>query len=49
MDWFKEHGGLSRKNGDYFRKMLLSRGGTMDAMEMYRNFPRARRDRRCPA
>jgi peptidyl-dipeptidase Dcp len=37
-DWFKEHGGLSRKNGDYFRKMLLSRGGTMDAMEMYRNF-----------
>ncbi|MBC7685255.1 MAG: M3 family metallopeptidase, partial [Bdellovibrionales bacterium] len=32
VDWFKEHGGLSRKNGDYFRKMLLSRGGTMDAM-----------------
>ena len=38
VDWFKEHGGLSRKNGDYFRKMLLSRGGTMDAMEMYRKF-----------
>ena len=38
VDWFKEHGGLSRKNGDYFRKMLLSRGGTMDAMDMYRTF-----------
>jgi peptidyl-dipeptidase Dcp len=38
VEWFKEHGGLSRKNGDHFRKMLLSRGGTMDAMDMYRNF-----------
>jgi peptidyl-dipeptidase Dcp len=38
VEWFKENGGLTRKNGDYFRKMLLSRGGTMDAMDMYRNF-----------
>ena len=38
VNWFKENGGLSRKNGDYFRKMLLSKGGTMDAMEMYRKF-----------
>ncbi|MGV7208257.1 M3 family metallopeptidase [Oxalobacteraceae bacterium A2-2] len=38
VEWFNEHGGLSRKNGDYFRKMLLSKGGTMDAMEMYRKF-----------
>jgi peptidyl-dipeptidase Dcp len=38
VEWFKEHGGLSRKNGDHFRKTLLSRGGTMDAMDMYRNF-----------
>ena len=29
---------MLRKNGDWFRKMLLSRGGTMDAMQMYRNF-----------
>jgi peptidyl-dipeptidase Dcp len=36
--WFIENGGLNRKNGDYFRKMLLSRGGTMDAMEMFRAF-----------
>lgn len=38
VNWFKENGGMLRKNGDWFRKMLLSRGGTMDAMQMYRNF-----------
>jgi peptidyl-dipeptidase Dcp len=38
VEWFKENGGLLRKNGDHFRKALLSRGGTMDAMDMYRNF-----------
>jgi peptidyl-dipeptidase Dcp len=38
VEWFKENGGLQRKNGDYFRKMLLSRGGTMDAMDMFHNF-----------
>jgi peptidyl-dipeptidase Dcp len=38
VEWFKEHGGVSRKNGDRFRKMLLSKGGTMDAMDMYRAF-----------
>jgi peptidyl-dipeptidase Dcp len=38
VEWFKEHGGLTRKNGDHFRKTLLSRGGTMDAMAMYRGF-----------
>ena len=38
VNWFKENGGLTRKNGDHFRKSLLSRGGTIDAMQMYRNF-----------
>jgi peptidyl-dipeptidase Dcp len=38
VEWFKENGGLTRKNGDRFRKMLLSRGGTMDAMQMFRDF-----------
>ena len=37
VNWFKENGGLTRKNGDHFRKTLLSRGGTIDAMQMYRN------------
>jgi peptidyl-dipeptidase Dcp len=36
--WFKENGGLSRKNGDHFRQALLSRGGSADAMDLYRNF-----------
>ncbi|WP_228894106.1 M3 family metallopeptidase [Pseudoduganella aquatica] len=38
VEWFKENGGLQRKNGDWFRKTLLSRGGTADALELFRNF-----------
>jgi peptidyl-dipeptidase Dcp len=37
-EWFKENGGLDRKAGERFRKMVLSKGGTMDAMDMYRQF-----------
>lgn len=36
--WFKENGGLTRKNGDHFRNTLLSRGGSVDAITLYRNF-----------
>jgi peptidyl-dipeptidase Dcp len=36
--WFKEHGGMTRENGDRFRKMILSRGGTEDPAAMYRAF-----------
>jgi peptidyl-dipeptidase Dcp len=36
--WFKEHGGLTRENGQRFRDMVLSRGGTEDMATMYRNF-----------
>jgi peptidyl-dipeptidase Dcp len=25
VEWFKQHGGLKRENGDRFREMLLSR------------------------
>ena len=38
VDWFKENGGLKRENGDHFRAALLSRGGSRDAMELYRGF-----------
>lgn len=38
VEWFKQHGGLQRANGDRFRAMLLSRGGSGDAMELYRAF-----------
>jgi len=37
-EWFKENGGLLRKNGDYFRKTLLSRGGSADELDLFRNF-----------
>jgi peptidyl-dipeptidase Dcp len=33
--WFEEHGGLTRANGDRFRKMVLSRGNTENLAEMY--------------
>jgi peptidyl-dipeptidase Dcp len=36
--WFKEHGGLTRENGKRFHDMVLSRGGSQDAGEMYRAF-----------
>ena len=34
--WFRQNGGLTRANGDRFRNMILSRGGTQDAAAMYR-------------
>jgi peptidyl-dipeptidase Dcp len=33
--WFEEHGGLTRANGDRFRNMVLSRGNTENLAEMY--------------
>ncbi|HXA47352.1 MAG TPA: M3 family metallopeptidase [Burkholderiaceae bacterium] len=38
VDWFKENGGLLRKNGDWFRSTLLSKGGSADAMGLFRSF-----------
>jgi peptidyl-dipeptidase Dcp len=38
VEWFKLHGGLKRENGDHFRETLLSRGGSQDAMVLFRNF-----------
>jgi peptidyl-dipeptidase Dcp len=34
--FFRQNGGLTRANGDRFRNMILSRGGTQDAAAMYR-------------
>jgi peptidyl-dipeptidase Dcp len=36
--WFREHGGLTRENGLRFRDMILSKGGTVEAATLYRNF-----------
>jgi len=36
--WFREHGGMTRANGQRFREMVLSRGGSEDEASMYRAF-----------
>jgi peptidyl-dipeptidase Dcp len=33
--WFEDHGGMTRANGDRFRQMVLSRGNTEDLENMY--------------
>ena len=33
--WFEDHGGLTRANGDRFRKMVLSKGNTEELGKMY--------------
>jgi peptidyl-dipeptidase Dcp len=38
VDWFKNSGGLTPANGKRFRDLLLSRGGSEEAMGMYRKF-----------
>jgi peptidyl-dipeptidase Dcp len=37
-EWFKENGGLTRENGDHLRGKLMSQGGSIDSLEMFRNF-----------
>jgi peptidyl-dipeptidase Dcp len=36
--WFTEHGGLTRENGQRFRDLVLSRGGSGDMATIYRAF-----------
>jgi peptidyl-dipeptidase Dcp len=38
VEWFAEHGGLRRENGELFRRQLLARGGSVDPMQAYRAF-----------
>ncbi|NBS85423.1 MAG: M3 family peptidase [Micrococcales bacterium] len=38
VNWFKENGGMTRENGEHFRQSLLSRGGSLNSMQMFRNF-----------
>jgi peptidyl-dipeptidase Dcp len=37
-EWFKEHGGLTRENGQVFRDKILSRGNTVELSKLYRDF-----------
>ncbi len=36
VDWFQENGGMRRENGERFRRVLLSRGDSVDPMEAFR-------------
>jgi peptidyl-dipeptidase Dcp len=38
VEWFKENGGMLRENGQAFREQLLSKGGSVDAMSLFRQF-----------
>jgi len=38
VEWIKANGGLKRENGDRFRQTLLSRGGSEDAAQLFRDF-----------
>ena len=38
VEWFRQNGGLLRANGERFRELLLSQGGSVDAMTLYREF-----------
>lgn len=36
--WFMDNGGLTRANGDHYRKTVIGVGGTKEYFEMYRDF-----------
>lgn len=44
VEWIKAHGGLTRQNGDRLRQAVLSRGGSKDALELFREFSGAEPD-----
>lgn len=37
-NYFSEHGGLTRENGQRYRDMILSRGNTLELDKMYKDF-----------
>lgn len=38
VEWFRENGGMTRENGQHFRETLLSRGGSAEALGLFRDF-----------
>jgi len=36
VEWYRENGGLSRENGERFRRVLLARGGSQDPLASFR-------------
>ncbi len=47
--WFEDHGGMTRANGDRFRQMVLSRGNTEDLQKMYDGVAGRRAEHRADA
>jgi peptidyl-dipeptidase Dcp len=43
-DWVLTHGGLTRQNGDHIRDTLLSRGGSAEALTLFRDLTGAAPD-----
>jgi peptidyl-dipeptidase Dcp len=37
VEWIKTHGGLRRENGDHLRGKMLSRGGSEDALKLFKD------------
>ena len=37
VEWITTHGGLTRANGDHLRSKMLSRGGSEDALKLFRD------------
>ncbi|HJQ45804.1 MAG TPA: M3 family metallopeptidase [Amycolatopsis sp.] len=42
--WFRENGGLTRENGDRYRRYIVGIGGAADPLESYRDFRGAAAD-----
>ncbi len=38
LQWFVEHGGMTRDNGLHYRDTVLAQGGSKDAAQLYRDF-----------
>ncbi|PJJ71950.1 peptidyl-dipeptidase Dcp [Diaminobutyricimonas aerilata] len=38
VEWFRESGGLTRENGERFRRLLLQTAGTREPLDAYREF-----------
>jgi peptidyl-dipeptidase Dcp len=38
VEWFRQQGGLTRANGDRLRQTVLARGGSEEALTLFRNF-----------
>jgi peptidyl-dipeptidase Dcp len=36
--WFDDHGGMNRANGERFRRMILSRGNTVELAKLYQDW-----------